>query len=123
MNKKIIIGVLTLILIIGGAVFGIVKNQEKKSTPDNNYITVEYRDAMLGSLLTANLTEEGKEKYSNASLYEVYDEKGEVMSPDKLGLGKETVVLPKTKPGENVVIYLYDEAGELLDKLTSRVIK
>jgi len=123
MNKKIVIGVLTVILIIGGAIFGIVNNQGKKSTPDNNYVTVEHRDAMLGSLLTANLTDEGKEKYPKASLYAVYDEMGEVMSPDKLELGKETVVLPKTKPGENVVIYIYDEVGALIEKLTSRVIK
>ncbi len=123
MNKKIVIGMLAVILIIGGAIFGIVKNQEKKSTPDNDYVTVEYRDAMLGSLLTVNLTEEGREKYSMAHLYRIYDEKGEVMSPDNLELGKETIVLPKTKPGENVVIYLYDEVGKLIDKQISRVIK
>jgi len=123
MNKKIFIAILVVLLIITGSIFGIYKSEEKKSTPDNKYITVKFRDASLGSILGVELTEEGNKKFSMAKTYRVFREDEFEMSVEATKLGVETIVVPKTKPGKKVVIHLYDENGSLVEKLSSKVIK
>ncbi|WBW98680.1 hypothetical protein [Oceanirhabdus sp. W0125-5] len=123
MNKKILIPIMVVLLIIGGVVFGIYKSEQGKGTPDNKYVTVKHRDASLGSIVGVDLSEEGKNKYPMAETYRVFTEENFEMSVEATKIGEETIILPKSKPGKTVVIYLFDKEGDLVDKLNSKIIK
>lgn len=123
-NKKSISIILGIIMVIGlGAAYFII-NESAKTKPDNEYITVKYKKASVGAILTAELSDEGKKKYPQAQSYYIYGDDGmKELSIDIEKLGVESTVYPKADPGEKIVVFLYDKDRELIVKLDTKVIK
>lgn len=123
-NKKSLSIILVIIVALGLGISYFVVSENAKSKPDNEYVTVKFKNASVGSILKAELTDEGKSKYPNAKKYSIYSEEGsKELSVIPGELEEEVTAYPKVTPGNMIQVFLYDEGGNLIIKLDSKVIK
>lgn len=108
-DKKIIIGVIAILAVVGILVAMVVSSNNKfEQKLAESELSITSKSAMLGTIVRVELTDLGKEKFPEAAKYTTFDENGEVTSP-MATLGAETTVLDEVKSKKPLIVKLYDE--------------
>lgn len=120
-DKKIIIGVVAILAVIGILVAMVISSNNKfEEKLAQSELSVTRKSALMGTIVKVELTDIGKEKYPDAVKYTTFDTNGEATSP-MAKLGIETTVLDEVKSKKSIIVKLYDENENELGQIEGLV--
>lgn len=105
-----------------GTTSNTANNASNTATVENNEaVTAEIKEAQFGSIVKISLTDKGKKQYKDATIYALFDQRGQMSK--FASLGTEATVFPAMKAGDKVDIKLYTKDNKEIAFFKAKFVK